>query len=767
MPRLFALVLLLCLSAPAFAQVCHLLGEDDIPQAIPPLVQGCQEKLLLSLRQYESAPAGPQRDAASGAADETKRALVGLQKTAQYYEVRGELPKTTTAGINAFLDKNGSRIDAVIRKEPPAPKPDPAAAEKTLVEKVAKGETVKPEEYTGVGKSFLANGDATGAERLASQAIKAGGNDPDAYAIRSAARMSQGNNEGALADAQKALAQDPNNQMAREIAGYLHPAPNLGKIKLRRPDFGAMLGAESSFGAAGGSVQSRGPRTGEPSLVPARETRPANQSGRALTPSEALVQNAVSKTSIQDYSQALLLATKAIDADPKNGSAWTLRAEISKHLGNYPAAIKDAGEALKLDPRDAKALRTRSSAEFETRDFAKAYADADAAVTLEPGNALGYLYRAMAEEKLGDAKSAAADYQRAEALDSSLKPLCEEALKNLEPGHGGAIMPPATQSKKMIFRGGAIAASLVLLLLGFEGGRRAVTTFKRRKNRGEVLFETRPDRTIESGTVLGGNFRVVGELGRGGMGVVYEAFDLALQRRVAIKQLQRDEATTQEDFDRFLKEARLVAQLRHPNIAEIHSVIEDGGFYLVFEHIDGKTLESVIRKNGSLSLAETRNLLKGVCAALDYAHGRKIVHRDLKPSNIMVCPDGSAKIMDFGIAHQSQSTAGQTLTSASGTPAYMPPEQGFGSASPAADIYALAVMTYEMLTGSRPFTGTDLLGDKLAERFPAASQVKPSLPKGIDGLLTAALRADPAKRTAKGADFLRLLDQCALPLGSV
>ena len=124
-------------------------------------------------------------------------------------------------------------------------------------------------------------------------------------------------------------------------------------------------------------------------------------------------------------------------------------------------------------------------------------------------------------------------------------------------------------------------------------------------------------------------------------------------------------------------------------------------------------------------------------------------------------------VMDFGIVHQSQSTAGQTLTSASGTPAYMPPEQGFGSASPAADIYALAVMTYEMLTGSRPFTGTDLLGDKLAERFPAASQVKPSLPKGIDGLLTAALRADPAKRTAKGADFLRLLDQCALPLGSV
>jgi eukaryotic-like serine/threonine-protein kinase len=257
-----------------------------------------------------------------------------------------------------------------------------------------------------------------------------------------------------------------------------------------------------------------------------------------------------------------------------------------------------------------------------------------------------------------------------------------------------------------------------------------------------------------------GTCDIIRELGRGGMGVVYEAFDISLQRRVAVKQLGRAVFAEPGMKERFLQEARTAAKLRHPNLAEIYSVVEEGGqLYLVFEFVPGQTLDRLLAARGRLSWAETRALLKGLCAAVDHAHSQKIIHRDLKPANVMVGEDGACKVMDFGIAHEARTSSVATQTAAWGTPPYMAPEQEMGRVSRESDLYALAVMAYEMLIGQRPFPGPDFLDQKLRRDFPPPTRAAPALPRGADGFFTRALEPDAARRFHSGAEFLQALDE--------
>jgi serine/threonine-protein kinase len=242
------------------------------------------------------------------------------------------------------------------------------------------------------------------------------------------------------------------------------------------------------------------------------------------------------------------------------------------------------------------------------------------------------------------------------------------------------------------------------------------------------------------------------------MGVVYEAMDLALQRKVALKQMRRTEGAAQEDLDRFIAEARLVAKLRHPNLAEIHAVIVEPDVYLVFDYVEGRSLDGLISDRRRLPVDEVRHILADVCGALDCAHAHKIIHRDLKPSNVMISPDGSAKVLDFGIAHQSQTGSTFTKTAASGTPPYMAPEQAMGSVSNASDLYALAVMVYELLAGRRPFDGPDFLGPKLEGRFERITSVRPDLPRTLDAFFIKALAPDPTKRFQSAKELASSFD---------
>jgi tRNA A-37 threonylcarbamoyl transferase component Bud32 len=258
---------------------------------------------------------------------------------------------------------------------------------------------------------------------------------------------------------------------------------------------------------------------------------------------------------------------------------------------------------------------------------------------------------------------------------------------------------------------------------------------------------------------LPSGYRVNRQIGSGGMGAVYEAEDLSLQRRVAVKRMRDEIRSDPRERDRFLTEARTVAQLRHPSIVDIHAIFEhEGEVFLVFEFLDGKTLDLVVYENGRLSLPEAKPILAQVCSALTYAHSRGVIHRDLKPPNIMLTRDNRVKVMDFGVARQAHEALSRLSVSATvaGTPPYMAPESETGTVRAESDLYSLAVCLYEMLTGARPFDGTSagMLYSKMNMVFTPASRKTPGLPPAVDAFFARALQADPEKRPRTAAAFL-------------
>ena len=260
--------------------------------------------------------------------------------------------------------------------------------------------------------------------------------------------------------------------------------------------------------------------------------------------------------------------------------------------------------------------------------------------------------------------------------------------------------------------------------------------------------------------VLNQNFRVEREIGRGGMGLVYEATDLTLQRKVAIKRMRQELVESKKELDMFLSEARLVASLKHPNLVEILSIFREGGeLYLVFEFVAGKALHAYLEDGRRLAHKQAAGVLRPVAAALDYAHSKKVIHRDLKPSNIMITFEGLVKVMDFGIAHQAKKTVAKlTRADAWGTPPYMAPEQELGTVSRESDLYSMGVCYYEMLTGELPFQGPNFLAQKREMVYEPPSQKVAGLPKGVDEIVLRALQAEPKDRFHNGAEFIRAVD---------
>jgi eukaryotic-like serine/threonine-protein kinase len=223
------------------------------------------------------------------------------------------------------------------------------------------------------------------------------------------------------------------------------------------------------------------------------------------------------------------------------------------------------------------------------------------------------------------------------------------------------------------------------------------------------------------GTALGGRYRLDARIGQGGMSTVYRAFDTVLERPVAIKLMHREIASDSDQLERFRREARAVAQLSHPHIVTVIDAGEEawegtgraglqspggGTPYIVFEHVDGETLKALIRRGGPLEISQAIAYAIELARALGAAHERYIVHRDVKPQNVLLTPEGTAKITDFGIA-RTLTEEGLTLDGrVLGTTDYVSPEQALGqSVTGQSDIYSLGVVLYEMLTGTVPFTG--------------------------------------------------------------
>jgi serine/threonine-protein kinase len=256
---------------------------------------------------------------------------------------------------------------------------------------------------------------------------------------------------------------------------------------------------------------------------------------------------------------------------------------------------------------------------------------------------------------------------------------------------------------------------------------------------------------------LAGEYSLQRELGRGGMGVVYLARDVQLDRDVAIKVLPMHLARDAVARERFLREARMAAGLSHPHIVPIHRVGEAGGFvFFVMSYVDGETLGERLRSRGPLPPADALRVMREVAWALAYAHGRGIVHRDVKPDNILLeAATGRALVTDFGIAHGSADAAGAGESGkVMGTAHFMSPEQAAGEPLDGrSDIYALGVVGYLAVSGRLPFESSNLpavLMRKASEGAPSVMTAAPGLPPALGAAIDQCLAYDPAERFADG-----------------
>ncbi len=266
------------------------------------------------------------------------------------------------------------------------------------------------------------------------------------------------------------------------------------------------------------------------------------------------------------------------------------------------------------------------------------------------------------------------------------------------------------------------------------------------------------------GSLLAGRYRVLERLGSGGMATVYLAEDERLGRRVAVKRLSAERP--EEDAARFEREARLGASLNHPNVVAVYDAIaSDDGVLIVMEYVEGRTLAAALAE-GPLGPAAALEVLRPVAAALDQAHAQGVVHRDVKPANVLLGPGGTVKLADLGIATVTEGTQITRTDTVLGTPSYMAPEQlEGGRRGPAVDVYALAAVAYEALSGERARSGDtplEIAHRVATEPAPNLSDAWPHAPPAVAALLRRAMGREPSERPRSAG---ALVEELATGLG--
>ena len=262
------------------------------------------------------------------------------------------------------------------------------------------------------------------------------------------------------------------------------------------------------------------------------------------------------------------------------------------------------------------------------------------------------------------------------------------------------------------------------------------------------LSATATSGRFEPGAIVAERYRIVGLLGRGGMGEVYRADDLKLEQPVALKFLPESVEGDAERLARFYNEAKLARQVTHPAVCRVFDIGEvDGHVFLSMEYVDGEDLASLRKRIGRLSSDKAAEIGRQVCAGLAAAHAKGVLHRDLKPGNVMVDGEGRARITDFGLAGLAEDIHGDDVRS--GTPAYMSPEQLEGREVTArSDIYSLGLLLYELVTGRRAFDGKTLaeVMRQRAEPGPRPSELVPDLDPRMEAAILRCLERDPRRR---------------------
>jgi serine/threonine-protein kinase len=263
------------------------------------------------------------------------------------------------------------------------------------------------------------------------------------------------------------------------------------------------------------------------------------------------------------------------------------------------------------------------------------------------------------------------------------------------------------------------------------------------------------------------SYEIKEKIGQGGMGQVYRGYQPLLDRTVAIKVLPSVLVESEEMRGRFQQEARIAANLRHPNIIRVHDFgVREDMIYMVMEHVDGQTLKEHLRTlnaiGGRLPLQEVLEITRQVADALAYAHVHGAIHRDVKPANILLTQEGQPILADFGLAVLRGGPRYTASGALWGSPAYMAPELfKEHEADERSDIYALGIVLYEMLTGRPPFESespVDLIWQQTSADLPRPSEQVPDLPEDVESVVLRLLAKDPAERYASARDLIAALD---------
>ena len=260
-----------------------------------------------------------------------------------------------------------------------------------------------------------------------------------------------------------------------------------------------------------------------------------------------------------------------------------------------------------------------------------------------------------------------------------------------------------------------------------------------------------------NGMTFGGRYQLGSRIAIGGMGEVWQATDLVIERTVAIKILKEEYTGDPGFLERFRAEARHAALVNHEGIANVYDYgEEDGSAFLVMELVPGEALSALIERDRALPVDRVLDIVAQTAAALHAAHSAGLVHRDIKPGNLLITPDGRVKITDFGIARIADQVPLTATGQVMGTVQYLSPEQASGKpASPATDVYSLGIVAYEALAGKRPFTGESQVAIAMAQINDTAPELPPSIPEPVRNLVTACIAKNPKDRPASAAHLAR------------
>jgi len=604
------------------------------------------------------------------------------------------------------------------------------------------------------------------AETYSTKAIELNRENADAYKVRAISKYSINDVKGAIEDIKKASEIDPQDETSKLLTAIINSKKNLSIDELSTIQ--ELKNALKDLKKEKDEVYI-GENTSE-KIEDSNITNQNNNQPLNYSKSQFYLKTAATKNQMQDYEGAIKYANLAIEKNPNNLEAYLERANSYNFLGKYDEAIRDTTFVINKEPSNIHALNMRAWSLYKKGLLDEANRDTTKALEIKPDFADAMFNRALSYEKQGRYTDMINDLKQAAELSPLYREKFHDAVAqytNRIPNFQRNYINNILNEKKENITGRTTYKNFFILLLftlsgGLLIGLGMLHIFSDKKTSASRI--THPD-TISPSVfyegVATGKYKIIRKIGQGGMGTVYYAIDQTLNREVAVKKMNDEIKFNQREKQRFIEEARTVAMLHHPNIIEIYTIFEeDEDIYLVFEYIDGITLDKKLGQEIRMPFTEAKEIINEIGKALIYAHNKSIIHRDMKLSNVMISQEGNIKVMDFGLARIAHETMAKvTNTEIVGSPAYMAPEQDNGIALKESDIYSLSICLYEMLTGELPFNGPDYHYQKEKKIFNPLSQVVPGINPEIDSIMSKALEPDPKNRYKSVEDFLSDLNK--------